>query len=84
MTMIKDVRVVLNGNEVFGYKGQRILDLCSDNGIEIPTFCYNEHLTPHGGCSVCLVEVEGAMVTASVFLPLEVRFILTKHTKETV
>jgi NADH dehydrogenase/NADH:ubiquinone oxidoreductase subunit G len=29
-------------------------------GIAIPTLCFNEHLTPYGGCRVCLVEVAGA------------------------
>jgi NADH dehydrogenase/NADH:ubiquinone oxidoreductase subunit G len=29
-------------------------------GIKIPTLCFNEHLTPYGGCRLCLVEVAGA------------------------
>ena len=58
--MERNVRVILNGKEVYGYQGQRILDLCSECGVEIPTLCYNEHLSIHGGCSLCLVEVEGA------------------------
>lgn len=58
--MERTIRVVLNGKEVHGYPGQKILDLCAECGIEIPTLCYNAHLTVHGGCSMCLVEVEGA------------------------
>ena len=58
--MKKNIKVTLNGKTVYGYEGQRILDLCSDCGVEIPTLCYDPHLSLHGGCSVCLVEVEGA------------------------
>ncbi len=58
--MKKNIKVTLNGKTVYGYEGQRILDLCADCGVEIPTLCYDRHLSLHGGCSVCLVEVEGA------------------------
>ncbi|MDI9371197.1 MAG: FAD-dependent oxidoreductase, partial [Synergistota bacterium] len=58
--MKKNIKVTLNGKTVYGYKGQRILDLCAECGIEVPTLCYDPHLSLHGGCSVCLVEVEGA------------------------
>jgi NADH dehydrogenase/NADH:ubiquinone oxidoreductase subunit G len=37
-----------------------ILEAARKLGIKIPTLCYNEHLTPYGGCRVCLVEVAGA------------------------
>src|SRR6056297_261265 len=58
--MDRTVRVKLNGKEVYGYPGQKILDLCAECGIEIPTLCYEPHLSVHGGCSVCLVEVKRA------------------------
>jgi len=37
-----------------------ILEAARKLGIAIPTLCFNEHLTPYGGCRVCLVEVSGA------------------------
>lgn len=58
--MIKNVQVILNGKEVFGHDGQSVLDLCASCGIKIPTLCFEPHLSVHGGCSVCLVEIEGA------------------------
>ncbi len=58
--MKKNIEVTLNGKTVYGHRGQKILDLCAECGIEIPTLCYDPHLSLHGGCSVCLVEVEGA------------------------
>ena len=58
--MDRSVHVLLNGKEVLGCPGQKIISLCEENGIEIPTLCYDPHLSLHGGCSVCLVEVKGA------------------------
>ncbi|MGI6782596.1 MAG: FAD-dependent oxidoreductase [Aminivibrio sp.] len=58
--MKKNIEVTLNGKTVYGYRGQKILDLCAECGVEVPTLCYDPHLSIHGGCSVCLVEVEGA------------------------
>ena len=58
--MKKNIKVTLNGKTVYGYEGQQILDLCAECGVEIPSLCYDPHLSLHGGCSVCLVEVEGA------------------------
>lgn len=58
--MDRSLKVILNGKEVFGYRDQKILDLCAENGVEIPTLCYDPHLTIHGGCSLCLVEVKNA------------------------
>ncbi|MDR1731789.1 MAG: FAD-dependent oxidoreductase [Synergistaceae bacterium] len=56
----RTVKVTIDGRDVHGYPGQKVLDLCAEIGIEIPTLCYDPHLSVHGGCSVCLVEIEGA------------------------
>ncbi|QAA76190.1 MAG: Glutamate synthase [NADPH] small chain [Candidatus Bipolaricaulis sibiricus] len=58
--MNRTVRVLLDGHEAHGFPGQTILSLCADCGIEIPTLCHDPHLSPHGGCSLCLVDVKGA------------------------
>lgn len=58
--MNRAVRVLLDGKEAYGYPGQTILSLCADSGIEVPTLCHDPHLSVHGGCSLCLVEVKGA------------------------
>ena len=58
--MKKNTRLTLNGREIYGCEGQSILELCTEYGIKIPTLCYDPHLSTHGGCSVCLVEIEGA------------------------
>jgi formate dehydrogenase major subunit len=58
--MKRTVRVLLDGQEAVGHPGQTILSLCVDCGIEVPTLCHDPHLSIHGGCSLCLVEVKGA------------------------
>ncbi|HEV8545041.1 MAG TPA: FAD-dependent oxidoreductase, partial [Candidatus Limnocylindrales bacterium] len=48
-----------DGRVVEGFEGQTILEVCRDNGIEIPTLCYEPKLPGFGACRMCVVEVEG-------------------------
>jgi NADPH-dependent glutamate synthase beta subunit-like oxidoreductase/formate hydrogenlyase subunit 6/NADH:ubiquinone oxidoreductase subunit I/ferredoxin len=52
-------RVEVDGRVVEGRAGQTILEVCRDNGIEIPTLCYEPKLPGFGACRMCVVEVEG-------------------------
>ncbi|WIF94051.1 FAD-dependent oxidoreductase [Caminicella sporogenes] len=54
-----EVRLNINGKEVVGRKGQTILEVARENGIEIPTLCHDERVKQYGGCGLCVVEVEG-------------------------
>lgn len=45
-------------------EGSTILDACRSLGVETPTMCYADNLTPVNACRVCVVEVEGARVLA--------------------
>lgn len=54
-----EIRLNINGREVVGRAGQTILDVAKENGIEIPTLCYDERVETYGACGVCVVEVEG-------------------------
>ena len=38
---------------------QTILEVCRDNGIEIPTLCHDPRMSPSGACRMCVVEVDG-------------------------
>jgi formate dehydrogenase major subunit len=53
------LRVNIDGIELTGYKGQTILQLAMENGIEIPNLCYDGRLKIYGSCGLCVVEVEG-------------------------
>jgi len=47
----------MNGLEVKVEEGSTLLDAAKFYGLEIPTLCYNEGLTPFGGCRLCVVEI---------------------------
>jgi predicted molibdopterin-dependent oxidoreductase YjgC len=53
------VTVKINGGDVTVDKGDTILTACTQAGIDTPTICYAENLTPVNACRVCVVEVEG-------------------------
>ena len=53
------IRIEVDGRVVEGFEGQTILEVCRDNGIEVPTLCYEPKLPGFGACRMCVVEVEG-------------------------
>jgi NADPH-dependent glutamate synthase beta subunit-like oxidoreductase/formate hydrogenlyase subunit 6/NADH:ubiquinone oxidoreductase subunit I/ferredoxin len=53
------IRLEVDGRVLEGREGQTILEVCRDNGIEIPTLCYEPKLPGFGACRMCVVEVEG-------------------------
>src|SRR5512146_2190205 len=53
------IRIEVDGRVVEGREGQTILEVCRDNGIEVPTLCYEPKLPGFGACRMCVVEVEG-------------------------
>jgi predicted molibdopterin-dependent oxidoreductase YjgC len=58
------VPLTIDGRGIDVPEGTTIIDACKTLGIEIPTLCYLETLTPVNACRVCVVEVEGARVLA--------------------
>jgi len=66
------VNVILNGKLITGNKGMTILDLAKENGIDIPTLCYMEGMSPTGSCRMCVVEVKGSRtLVASCHTPIQ-------------
>ena len=51
--------LTINGKKVSTKKGSTILEAALDNDIKIPNLCYDRRLAPHGGCRLCVVEIEG-------------------------
>jgi NADP-reducing hydrogenase subunit HndD len=58
----KLVDLEVDGASVRVPEGVTILDACRAQGIDTPTMCYADNLTPVNACRVCMVEVEGARV----------------------
>ncbi len=53
------VTVRVDGREVEVGHGASVLDACNAAGVDTPTICWAENLTPVNACRVCVVEVEG-------------------------
>jgi formate dehydrogenase alpha subunit len=82
---LQAVTITLDGREVSGHSGMTILELARESGIDIPTLCYDPHLTSIGACRICLVENEqtGALV-ASCVTPIAPGMIINTHSPRVI
>ena len=55
-----ELEITVDGKRVKVREGATILDGTKELGIETPTLCYLETLTPVNVCRVCVVELEGS------------------------
>jgi len=53
---VSRVTLKIDNQEVTAEKGQTVLEVATEMGIEIPTLCYNEKITKTTSCMVCLVK----------------------------
>jgi predicted molibdopterin-dependent oxidoreductase YjgC len=58
----RTVEVTVDGKPVRVQEGATLLDACTAAGVQTPTLCYLESLTPVNVCRVCVVELEGSRV----------------------
>jgi predicted molibdopterin-dependent oxidoreductase YjgC len=56
----KMIELTVDGQSVRVLEGSTILDACRRLGIDTPTLCYGDTLTPVNVCRVCVVELEGS------------------------
>ncbi|GAW28779.1 formate dehydrogenase, alpha subunit [Carboxydocella sp. JDF658] len=69
---MNQIRLKINGQEYTVPKEWTILKAAQNNGIFIPTLCYEEGLPIFGGCRLCVVEVKGARkLLAACATPVE-------------
>jgi bidirectional [NiFe] hydrogenase diaphorase subunit len=54
------VTLTINGKLVSARQEETILLAARSAGISIPTLCYLDGLSAHGGCRLCLVEIQGS------------------------
>jgi NADH-quinone oxidoreductase subunit G len=52
------IKVKINGQEVETEKGAVLIDVCRDNAVNIPSFCYYKDLEVQASCRMCLVRIE--------------------------
>src|SRR5581483_7373163 len=56
------ITFTIDGESVRAPEGATILEALRRRGVDTPTLCYLENLTPVNVCRVCVVEVEGSRV----------------------
>ncbi len=56
------IELTIDGRPVTVPAGSTILDACRAEGIDTPTLCFAENLSPVNVCRVCVVEVTGSRV----------------------
>jgi len=64
----------IDGRELKAEKGQTILEVARENGIDIPTLCYHEAVESYGACRLCIVEISKggrSRIVASCLYPVE-------------
>jgi predicted molibdopterin-dependent oxidoreductase YjgC len=54
------ISLTIDEREIEVPEGSTILDACKQLGIDTPTLCYGETLTPANACRICVVELEGS------------------------
>jgi len=68
---MNEVTLEIDGQKVRAEEGTTILEAARSVGIDIPTLCYHQALTPYGGCRLCTVEIfrgrRSRIVTSCVY-----------------
>lgn len=60
MTAEGELRVTVDGVELDVAEGSTVMAACAAAGVDTPTLCWAENLTPVNVCRLCVVEVEGS------------------------
>jgi predicted molibdopterin-dependent oxidoreductase YjgC len=73
--------LTINGKPIEVPDGTTVLRAAEMAGITIPTLCDHPHLTPYGGCRLCVVDVKGARLPmASCTLPVNEGMVVETET----
>ena len=77
---VRALTVTIDGTEVTVDAGTTILQACDARGVEIPTLCVGDTITPRNACRLCVVEVEGTRaLVPSCSRPVEAGMVV--HTR---
>ncbi len=71
----KEIQFTLDGRSVQAKPGETVLSVAKRQGINIPSLCHHESVTPYGACRLCLVEVfwgeRSKVVTSCIYMPFK-------------
>ncbi len=54
----ESIKITLNNKDYHVPKGARLIDVCREQGFDIPSFCYYADLALQASCRMCLVRIE--------------------------
>lgn len=57
---VRTVTLTVDGAPVVAREGAPLLEVLRAQGLDVPTLCFLETLTPVNACRICVVELEGA------------------------
>jgi predicted molibdopterin-dependent oxidoreductase YjgC len=60
----REIAITIDGKPVSVPEGATLLEATRKIGIDTPTLCYLETLTPVNACRICVVELEGSRTLA--------------------
>ena len=75
------MQIKVNGKKIKCDPKKTLLHILREQGVEIPTLCYQEGLKPAGRCRLCVVEVKGKLISTCDNYPSEGMEILTNSEK---
>jgi len=85
--MSKLLSLTIDGRKLQAEEGKTVLEVARDNGIDIPTLCYNEELEPYGACRLCIVEISKnnrTRLVTSCLYPIEEGLVVKTATERVV
>lgn len=80
------MKIKINGIEVEVEQGTTILEAAKFLGLDIPTLCAYEGLTPFGGCRLCIVEIgkDKTKLVSSCTYKVEEELIVRTHSEKVI
>ena len=79
------MKIEINNQVVEAQEGQTILEAARAAGINIPTLCHIDGMTPSGACRMCVVELEGGRgLTPSCAYPVNEGMKIKTHSPRVV
>lgn len=75
------MKIKVNSNEMKVDPDKTLLVALTEKGFKIPSICYQEGLEPEARCRLCLVEINGKLITSCSTYPKEGMEIITNSKK---
>jgi len=66
----QQVKVTVDGEDVYVDEGSMVLDATNKAGAYVPTLCNSDALEPFGACRMCMVDVGGRRPAAACHTPV--------------